>query len=585
MKVYKKLFSYVPQSKINGVIAIAFSAVSAICSCIGYYFVYTVLLAILISNDYEAAQQLAFKAVVALTLGGLLYFIAGMFSHILGFRLETNLRKKGIEGISTASFRFFDIHESGIIRKTIDDNAAMTHTAVAHMIPDLGQAVLTPIFMILLGFVVSIEVGVGLIVAVLIGTLLLMKMMGGEVSFMELYQEALKKLSGETVEYVRGIQVIKIFKADVKSFKALYEAIMNYSENAYAYSKSCKVPYVIYQWMFLGAVSIVSLPVAFYLQMVENKEFFFIKLMMFLFLLGLIYVSVMRIMYMSQHIFNAKYAVENLEKIYDEMQKDKLNFGSDTNIENYDISFENMDFAYGEKAVFKDFNLKLEAGRSYALVGASGSGKSTLAKLLSGFYKVDKGSIKIGNKKLESYTQQTITKAISFVFQDPKLFKISIYENVALAKPEASKDEVLKALELAGCTDILDKFPERENTLIGTKGVYLSGGEKQRISIARAILKGSPILVMDEASAAIDADNEYKLQESFKNLMKDKTVIMIAHRLSSIENVDEILVLKNGNVIERGNHRALIEKNGEYKNLLDLYHTTNDWRLNNETVF
>ena len=238
-----------------------------------------------------------------------------------------------------------------------------------------------------------------------------------------------------------------------------------------------------------------------------------------------------------------------------------------------------MTFSYGENLVLENLSFSLPERKTYALVGHSGSGKSTIAKLLSGFYKLDAGAIKIGGHPLEEYTKEAIIRNISFVFQDSKLFKKSIYDNVALADETASREDVMKALSLAGCDEILSKFKDRENTIIGSKGVYLSGGEKQRIAIARAILKDSPIVMMDEASASIDADNEYELQKAFKNLMKDRTVIMIAHRLSSIQNVDEIIVLEGGKLVERGNNESLIQKQGIYSKLLCLYETANDWRV------
>ncbi|WP_028264033.1 ABC transporter ATP-binding protein [Atopobium fossor] len=584
MDLYKRIFAYVPEKKAYGVLAVFCSVCSAVLTCAGYFVIYQVLREILMANNLVVAQQLSILAIVLLTAGALLYLLASIFSHILGFRLETNLHKRGIDGIVQASFRFFDTNESGIIRKTIDDNAGMTHSAVAHMIPDLGQAFVTPILVIILSFFVSLRVGIAVVVTVFIGVVIMSKMMGGETSFMQQYQDALKRMSGETVEYVRGIQVIKIFKADVNSFKALHEAITSYAQGVYSYSKSCKVPYVTYQWIFLGAAALLVIPIALMLNTITEPHFFMIELLMYIFLLGVVYVCLMRVMYSTQHIFEAKYAVDSLEKLYDEMNKDKLQFGNETSFENFDIAFENMSFSYGDKSVFKNFNLSLVAGKSYALVGSSGSGKSTLAKLLSGFYKVDDGAVTIGKKPLSAYSEDAIIKAISFVFQDPKLFKMSIYDNVALAKAGATHDEVMAALMKAGCADILDKFPERENTLIGAKGVYLSGGEKQRIAIARALLKDAPILVMDEASAAIDADNEYKLQESFKTLMQNKTTIMIAHRLSSIQNVDEILVLKDGEIAERGSHLELLKKQGEYKALLDMYYSANDWRLSYDSA-
>ena len=238
-----------------------------------------------------------------------------------------------------------------------------------------------------------------------------------------------------------------------------------------------------------------------------------------------------------------------------------------------------MSFSYGENKVLENLSFSLEEKKTYALVGHSGSGKSTIAKLLSGFYKVDSGAIKIGGHSLSEYTKDAIIKNIAFVFQDSKLFKKSIYDNVALADEKASREEVMSALRLAGGDEIIAKFKEREKTVIGSKGVYLSGGEKQRIAIARAILKKSPIVIMDEASASIDADNEYELQKAFKNLMKDKTVIMIAHRMTSIRNVDEIIVLENGQIAERGNNDSLVKKQGLYSRLMTLYETANEWRV------
>ena len=234
--------------------------------------------------------------------------------------------------------------------------------------------------------------------------------------------------------------------------------------------------------------------------------------------------------------------------------------------------------------VLKDLSFKLESGKYYALVGSSGSGKTTIAKLISGFYRVDNGSIKIGGKSIEQYTKKSIIDAISFVFQDAKLFKISIIENVLLAKNGASREEAMNALHLAGCDSILEKFKDRENTIIGSKGVYLSGGEKQRIAIARAILKNSNIIILDEASASIDPENEYELQRALKNLIKGKTVIMIAHRLTSIRNVDEILVVENGQIIERGSDKDLMSKDTKYKKLQEKFNSANEWRVEHEEV-
>lgn len=583
MKVYKKLFSYVPNQLYFGWVAILFSVLSVCLTVWGYQVIYQFLEMLIVQKQVNIAETYALKTVILLTIGAFLYVFSGIFSHVLGFRLETNLRKKGIEGLTQASFRFFDLNSSGLIRKTIDDNAAKTHVSVAHLIPDSAQAVLTPILVIVLGFCISIRLGIILLLMLFLGLFLFKKMMGNN-NFIKNYQNALATLSSETVEYVRGIQVIKIFGAKVTSFKALYQAIQDYSKYAYDYSLSGKKPFVWFQWLFFSVVAVAILPVIILLDKVAAPEMMAVELMMLLFLSGVMFVSFMRVMYVSMYLFEANYAVENLEILYKEMQQDQLTYGKETTFSSYQIELEDVSFSYREDNVLTDFSLTFEEGKSYALVGSSGSGKSTIAKLISGFYQVDKGTIKIGNKKITDYTKEAIIETIAFVFQDSQLFSKSIYDNVALANPKASRQEVLEALKLAGCNPILDKFEDRENTVIGSQGVYLSGGEKQRLAIARAMLKNSKIVIMDEASASIDPDNEYELQKAFQHLMREKTVIMIAHRLSSIKTVDRIIVLEDGQVIEEGTHDELIEQGKTYKELIEQYEGANEWRFNNEAV-
>ena len=583
MKIYKKLFSYVQDKKYLGFFAIIFSAISAVLTVYGYYLIYRFLDNLIIHTDLSGAENLAIKSALILTAGAIFYFASGAFSHLLGFRLETNLRKRGIDGLENASFRFFDLNPSGKIRKIIDDNAAQTHQVVAHMIPDSSQAIITPVLVLVLGFIVSIRVGITLLALTIIGCLILGAMMG-EQKFMKIYQEALSKLSAETVEYVRGMQVVKIFRANVESFKSFYKAIKDYSKYAYDYSLSCKKPYVLYQWLFFGLIAILIIPIVYFMTSLGSAKVILLELIMILFLSGVLFVSFMRMMWYSMYVSQGNYAVDTLEALYKDMQKDKLMHGNVNNFKNYNIEFDNVSFAYNDKAVIENLSFSLQEGKSYALVGSSGSGKSTVAKLISGFYNVNEGSIKIGGIPISEYSDEALIKAISFVFQDSKLFKKSIYENVALANKDAVKDDVMRALRLAGCDLILDKFPEREKTIIGSKGVYLSGGEKQRIAIARAILKDSKIIIMDEASASIDPDNEFELQKAFKNLMKDKTVIMIAHRLSTIKDVDEILVMDNGKIIERGSDKELMSRDTRYKRLQELFNSTNEWRVSNEGV-
>ena len=579
MNVYKKVFRYVPEKTALGILSILTSLLSGVILVYAYMLLYFFLENLILFRDEGQSYAMSLKIVLALTLAGLCYLFSGVLSHIFAFRLETNLRKKGIEGLASASFRFYDLHSSGYIRKTIDSNAEKTHQAVAHMIPDSAQAFLVPLLSLALGFFVSLRVGIILLLLVLVSGFFLQKMMGGS-QFMNLYQESLNHLSAETVEYVRGIQVVKLFGNRLQSFKAMKEAIESYAKYAYEYSLSCKTPYVLYQWIFLGLIPILSIPLSFLLVKEPHPEKLIIDLIMIFFLDGVIMVAFMKIMWSGMYIFNASFAIDEMEKLYKAMQEDSLQYGREENFPNYSMEFQDVDFSYGDKKVLEGLSFRLEEGKSYALVGHSGSGKSTIAKLFSGFYKADKGQIRIGDLPIESYSKNALCKAISFVFQDSKLFHKTIYENVLLGKPGATPEEVHHALDLAGCREILERFPEKENTLIGARGVYLSGGEKQRIAIARVILKNAPIVILDEASASIDADQEYALQNAFKNLIQGKTVIMIAHRLSSIQGLHEILVLEEGKILERGSSKELLQKDSRYKKLWELYQTTEDWRIN-----
>ena len=580
LTVYKKILSYVPKERYLAYIGILLSMLSVVFKVWGYYYLSKFLIEIIVYNNIENAKYYGFCIVGLLIIGITLYGIAGLVTHVLGFRLETNLRKYGIEGLSKASFSFFDTHPSGKTRKIIDDNATDTHMIVAHLIPDNAGAILMPILLLVLGFFVSLKVGIILIILSIVGVISL-SMMTGEKEFMKIYQESLETLSSETVEYVRGIQVIKIFGISVESFKALNTAIKNYSKYSLEYAMSCKRGFVGFQWFFFSFIAMV-IPILLLFFNIEDPKMLAVELIMVLFLSGALFVSLMAIMYVSMYAFMGQSVVEKLESIFEEMNSNKLTFGTNNEFENYNITFENVSFGYTDKKIINDLSFSLEENKSYALVGSSGSGKSTIAKLISGFYKVDGGVIKIGDKSISSYTEEALINNIAFVFQNVKLFKTSIYDNVKIGKADASYEEVMTAMSLAGCDSILDKFDEREQTQIGTKGVYLSGGEKQRIAIARAILKDAKIIIMDEASAAVDPENEYELQRAFSNLIKDKTVIMIAHRLPSIRNVDEILVMDNGKIIERGTDRELMALDGEYKKLQSLYSKANEWRVNYE---
>lgn len=576
--LYRKLFEYVPERKIWAYIAMLFSASAVFVHMASYWYLWKTLVAILVTSEYEQAMQYAVLVVMLMILRGLLSIAAATCSHYLAFRLETNLRKRGLHQLLDASSSFFDQNNSGEIRKIIDDNASETHKTIAHLIPDNVTAILTPVLMLVLMFLMDYRLGILLIVTIVIGVLQYRQMAGGT-EFQAGYSAALQNMSAAAVEYVRGMQVIKIFGVTVQYYKTLIDSIKAYRQYVYQYSLSCKNPYVGFQVLF-NVFYAFAVPAAVVLiSHGEPAMLILAKIVFFAIFSGVIFTSFTAIMFTGQDNFGAQNTLNQLETLTASMDQAKLSHGKETVFENFDIEFQHVDFKYDAQDILKDLNLKLEENKTYALIGPSGGGKSTIAKLISGFYPVDGGAIMIGGKNIECYSEQALIRNIAFVFQHSQLLKTSIYENVKIGNPHATREQIMDALAAANCTSILDKFPQREMTVIGAKGVYLSGGEVQRIAIARAILKDANIIIMDEASAAADPENEYELQQAFAKLMQHKTVIMIAHRLSSIQHVDQILFVQNGTVIEQGTHEQLMKCNGRYKAFQDAYCKANEWRL------
>lgn len=580
MKLYKKLFSYIPERKLHGIFACLLTTLGIVLEFYAYYLIWILLKNVFTGGVLSEERSLAIKILFLFIAYGLLYFMGLWMSHLAGFRLETRLRERGIRHLLRASNTFFDLHNSGEVRKIIDNNVEQTHMIVAHLIPDQTAAFLTPILMIILTFLLDLYLGIFFIVIVLISLVLVKNMMGDQ-SFMKKYMDMLDEMNAGAVEYVRAMPVVKIFNAPLIGFKKLYDSILVYKDMVYKYSMSCRVPYVIFQWLLnIFIITPIFLGI-FMVNRGADPGLWAAKILFFTLFMGIFFSNTMKIMYVSMFVFQANSAVDNLENLFKEMKEKEIEFGNQREFLNKNIEFKNVDFSYdGENKILNNFSLSLEEDKVYALVGSSGSGKSTIAKLISGLYPVDSGEILIGNKNISSYDKESLMKNIGIVFQNPQLFQgISIFENVKLGKSDATDEEVLRALRLARCDEFIDKFKDGYDVVIGAEGVNLSGGEKQRVSIARIFLKNPKIIIMDEASAAADPENEYELQRAFKELIKNRTTIMIAHRLTSIRGVDEILLIEDGKLIERGSHDKLYKEDSKYKKFVEMYMKANEWRV------
>lgn len=580
MNTYRKLFAYIPEKRGNGFLSATFSVLAVCSHLFGYYCLWLALKAIFIQQDFSAGSAYALRVVAAFIAYGILYFLGTWMSHLAAFRLETRLREKGIDRLLAASNTFYDKNQSGRVRKIIDDNVEQTHMAVAHLIPDQTVAILTPILMFVIIGLVDLRLAGFFGVIVLLSGFLCFKMMG-EKEFMSAYMEQLDLLNAEAVEYVRGMQVVKLFAAPIVSFKRLYGAINDYADMVYNYSMSCRIPYVTFQWLL--NLFIVA-PVFYAVYRVgagDDGGMWAAKTLFFALFMGMFFANIMKIMYVSMYHVQANRAVDTVEALFKEMDEKKMVFGKERDFGDSSITFSHVDFSYDEdEKILSDFSLHLDAGKIYAFVGPSGGGKSTIAKLVSGLYPVNKGDVMIGEKPMTAYDKDGVMETVGMVFQQAKLFEgLSIYDNVRLADPEANQKEVHRALALARCEEFKDKFPAGYDTVIGAEGVKLSGGECQRVAIARLFLKDPKILILDEASAAADPENEYEIQKAFSNLMKGRTTIMIAHRMSSIRGVDEILFIEGGKVVERGDHDALMKEDGRYARFVNLYHEANEWRI------
>ena len=522
-------------------------------------------------------------AVASSLLSMLIYFGALMCTHLSAFRTARNMKTAALHHLAELPIGYFKGTGSGKLRRIIDDGAGQTETYLAHQLPDLAGALVTPAAVLVLLLVFDWRFGLISLIPMAVGTFFLSRMMGtGMAECMRQYQNALEDMNSEAVEYVRGIPVVKTFQQSIFSFKSFHDSIMRYKNWAVNYTLSLRIPMCCYS-VSINGIFAVLIPAGLLLagDAAGGQDFVTTALdLVFYILFTPVCVTMMdKIMWTSENTMAANDAMERILNVIRE--KPLPEPAVSRKPENHTIEIKDLSFSYNKDGVnaLEHVSLTVPQGAATAMVGASGSGKTTLVSLIPRFFDVDQGSICIGGVDVRDIGTKELMKQVSFVFQDSHLFKDSLLNNIRAAKPEADKEEVMKALKAARCEDIIEKMPQGLDTVVGTKGVYLSGGEMQRIALARAILKDAPIVLLDEATAFADPDNEYLIQQAFEKLVEGKTVIMIAHRLSTVCRAHRIFVMEEGRVAEQGSHDELLKARGLYARMWKDYQTSVEWKV------
>ena len=585
-----RLLNYSGNYKYLTIVGMFLSALSAICLLVPFVYIWDVVNAILaVAPDFTKAQNLDVYAINAFTfavLGIILNFFGLMGTHLSAFKNEKNMKDAAIKHLLKLPLGYFSNHTSGGLRKIIDYSTAKTEIFLAHQLFDLTGAIVTPIVFLILLFSFDWRLGLICLIPIILCFVFMYPMFSKESrNSMEKYEKYLEEMNGEAVEYVRGIPVTKAFQQSIYSFKNFINAIKNYGKFSAEYSMSTHIPMTAFTVSINGFFALL-IPAGILLagSVVDVK--FFANFMFYIIFTPICAVMMMKIMTVSQDWMLASCALDSIEAILNENPLvDPIN---PQKPKNHSIEFEGVYFDYenadGDEHILNDVNLKINENETVALVGPSGGGKTTIASLIPRFWDVNQGSIKVGDVDVRDISTKELMKNISFVFQNTTLFKDSIYNNVAIGRKGASRDDVKKALSLTQCDDIIDELPDGINTVIGSEGTYLSGGQQQRIALARAVLKDAPIIILDEATALADPENEYLIQKAISEITKDKTVIMIAHRLSSVKNVDKIYVVENGRIVEEGNHHTLIDSGGIYSRMWDEFNQSIQWKVKSEAI-
>ena len=561
------------------------SAVSALVALVPFVYIWKILRDVLnAAPDYAQAVSIphyGWMAVLFAVLAYLIYIAALMCSHLSAFRVATNLRLEVSEHLATLPLGFTETFGSGKLRKIIHESTGAAETFLAHQLPDKYNAMATPIGLLVLLLVFDWRLGLLSLVPVALGFVIMSAMTGRRMADkMRQYGNALESMSNEAVEYVRGIPVVKTFGQSVFSFKKFKATIDEYEKWVIAYTKELRMPMMLYTAAINGVFAFLIVGGLLFTRNGVTSEFL-LNLLFYIIITPVISLTLTRIMYMSENELVVADALARVDSVLDAEpvpENDHPRHPKDAS-----VSLKDVHFSYdGKTDVIKGVSLKIQPGQMVAFVGPSGGGKSTLANLICRFFDVQSGSVRVGGADVRDIPKEELMDTISFVFQNSRLLKGSILDNVRLGRAQATEAEVLAALKAAQCMDIVEKFPEGIHTVIGTKGVYLSGGEQQRIAIARAMLKNAPILLLDEATAFADPDNEAKVQAAFAQLAKGKTVLMIAHRLSTVANADCIYVVQDGQIVESGTKDELCAQNGLFARMWQDYQASVQWKVAKE---
>lgn len=581
---FSVLMHYAGSNKYFSYAAIVLAVISAWIALIPFYDIWRIIKEVLeVRPNFSEAVNISrygWQAVGFALLGMVFYIAALMCSHKAAFRVQANMRIDMMKHIMKLPLGYVEAEGTGKIRKIVTDSSSATETFLAHNLPDKAVSVATPIGLLVMMMVFDWRLGlISLIPAVIAFALMGTLMMGPKMAEdMKQYQNALETMSAEAVEYVRGIPVVKTFGQTVFTFKRFKAAIDEYEKWTLGYTKNMLLPMVAFTTAANGIFAALIIA-AFKLTSHGVTNDFILNLFFYVLITSVLTVTLMKVAYAgeSQMIVD-----DALNRMYEILETEPLSKSKkNEKPQDSSITLDNVIFAYENSDVnaIDGINLSVKAGEHIALVGPSGGGKTTLASLIARFWDVKRGTVKIGGADVRNIPSDELMNYVSYVFQDSKLLKMSIMDNIRMGRPDATDEEVMQALRDAQCMDIIEKFPNGVNTMIGSKGIYVSGGECQRLSIARAFLKNAPVLILDEATAFADPDNERLVQQAFEKLSKDKTVIMIAHRLSTVTNVDCIYVLSDGKIAESGKHSELVAKNGIYSRMWNEYNKSVNWQV------